>query len=686
MVLDRAWTQGWSAPEYQRFDWNVAIFAAGIAIYFYLPFEPSLYVLAVICSVLCLLAWFLERKLFRFYHLSVIVLLIFLGSGRAALHTAFETVPKVPSYERSYTVTGWIEAVEKSGNGYRWRISVSEMSGLKRDELPLKVRVKVKPSGFEVGDGIQVRAIISQPPGPVVPGGYDPARRAFFDKLGGYGFAIGKPKHADVITTHPVEKLQRRLATFRYGLADRIRNKAPAQTAGLQAALLTGVRAFIPQEQTDALRVAGLAHVLAISGLHMGLLAGGSYFLSTLLLACIAPLSRRYDVRKPAAIIGALAATGYLILSGGSVATQRAYIMAIIVFLAVLMDRRPFSMRSVTVAALITLMLHPESLISVGFQMSFAAVAALVVVYSEWNERRVYSYRPGLIQKIKVNIATLTVTSFVAGTATSGFAVLHFNRIASYSLLGNILAMPLFTFVVMPAALTALIALPFGLEELPLAVMGWGLSGLLQVSNWVAGLSGAMAYVPAAQGWVIGVFGLAFLFATLGTGLRRYSGFALATICFFVWSRAPKPDLRVSDTGQVAFWHSDHDTLFVGRKRADRYGREQFMQRAGRPNSDIKTYQDTQALCDHLACRFEVKGSKVSVVSHPSEVGIECEASDIVILTVRRAGPVARRKCSAILLDERSFKTLGAHDVYITQEGIELRPANKKGRQRRPWS
>ncbi len=686
MALEATFAQGWSAPEYQRFDWAVAIFAAGIAIYFYLPFEPSLNILTALCALFFVLSWFCEQRGLKLYKILLPALLVLLGIGRSALHTAFEDAPKVPSYERSYNVTGWIEAVEKSGTGYRWRIRVSEMPGISSENLPLRVRVRVKPSGFAVGEAIKLRAIISRPPGPVVPGGYDPARRAYFDKLGGYGFAIGTPEAATIITTDPIEKFQRRLVTFRYGLADRIRNKAPPQTAGLQAALLTGVRAFIPQDQTEALRVAGLAHVLAISGLHMGLLAGGTYFLSTLLLACIAPLSRRYDVRKPAAIIGALAATAYLILSGGSVATQRAYIMAMIVFLAVLLDRKAFSMRSVTVAALITLMLHPESLISVGFQMSFAAVAALVVVYAEWNERRDYVYRSGILPKIKTNLATLTVTSFVAGTATSGFAVLHFNRIASYSLLGNMLAMPLFSFIVMPAALASLIALPFGLEEFPLAIMGWGLSSLLFVAEWVAGLSGAMAYVPAAPGWLIGVFGLAFLLSTLGTGLRRYSGFALTAICFLIWGQTPKPDLRISDTGQVAFWSAENDTLFVGRKRADRYGREQFMQRAGRPKSDVETYKDTLALCDRLACRFDVKGKKISVVSHPSEVAVECEVSDIVVLTVRRAGPVSRRNCGEILLDERSFKTLGAHDVYITDEGIDMRPANEKGRQRRPWS
>ena len=354
--------------------------------------------------------------------------------GRGSWHTQAAATPKLADYERVYEVTGWVEAVERSRNGYRWRLRVDNIKGLAPDETPKRVRVRAKTDGFAAGDAVSVLTVMTPPPGPVVPQGYDPARRAYFEQMGGYGFAIRAPDSAIIDDMSLEEKTKRAIVRFRYNLADHIREKAPQETAGLQAALLTGVRAYIPPEQTENLRVAGLAHVLAISGMHMGLLAGGSFWLAALILATISPLSRRYDVRKPAAIIGALAATGYLILSGASVATQRAYIMAIIVFLAVILDRRAFSMRSVMVAALVTLMFHPEALISVGFQMSFAAVAALVVVYREWQDRRGYVPRLGLWARIKGNFTTLTVTSFVAGTATSGFAVLHFNRIARYSL------------------------------------------------------------------------------------------------------------------------------------------------------------------------------------------------------------------------------------------------------------
>jgi len=677
--------QGWSTPHYQDFDWAVAAFALGVAIYFALPFEPNILILTVGLAVMSLILLAINRFAFRLYPIVFIVFLIVLGAGRASWHTEAAATPKLADYERIYEVTGWVEAVERSRNGYRWRLRVDNIRGLVADEIPKRVRVRAKTDGFAAGDAVSVLTVMTPPPGPVVPQGYDPARRAYFEQLGGYGFAIRAPDSAVIEDMSFEENIKRAIVRFRYSLADHIREKAPQETAGLQAALLTGVRTYIPPEQTENLRVAGLAHVLAISGMHMGLLAGGSFWLATLLLATVSPLSRRYDVRKPAAVIGALAATGYLILSGASVATQRAYIMAIIVFLAVILDRRAFSMRSVMVAALVTLMFHPEALISVGFQMSFAAVAALVVAYREWQDKRGYVPRLGLWQKIKSNFATLTVTSFVAGTATSGFAVLHFNRIARYSLIGNILAMPLFTFLVMPAALATLIALPFGLEHWPLIVMGKGLSGMLIIAEWVASWPGAMWYVQAAPPLVIGVFGFGFLLITLGEKQRRYLGFGLAIICFVLWSQTPRPDMRISDTGQVAFWDASGTVLYVGRKGSDRYGRSQFMQMGGEPDGEIKRYQDELAECDALACRFTVKGRQLSVVNHPSEIEEECRQSDIVVLTQRAAGPVAKRQCKARLFDAKVFAREGAQDVYFKGGETVFVPANSEARRRRAW-
>jgi len=238
----------------------------------------------------------------------------------------------------------------------------------------------------------------------------------------------------------------------------------------------------------------------------------------------------------------------------------------------------------------------------------------------------------------------------------------------------------------MPAALITLITLPFGLEKYPLALMGWSLTGMLKIAEWVAAWPGAMWHVSAAPPWVIGVFGFGFLLAALGQGKRRCLGFGLAVICFVFWSQTPRPDMRISDSGQIAFWDESGEVLYVGRKRSDRFGRSQFMQRGGQPDSDVEAYKDKLADCDGLACRFKVKSKQVSVVNHPSEVAEECVQSDIVVLTKRTAGPVARRQCKAKLFDARVFRREGAQDVYLSGEQMRFVPANSEARRARPWS
>lgn len=667
-----------SSPE-SKFEWGVAAFAVGIGLYFALPFEPNAALIVIGLAISGVLSWALRAKAY-IAPLAFTVFLISLGLGRAVWHTQAAAEPILPQTRSAYTVTGWIEAVEKSSRGFRWRIRVHDMETYRDVPMPYRVRVKAKTEGFKAGDGVSLRILMTGPPGPVVPGGYDPARRAYYQKIGGYGFGISDPIAAEVAGGG----MARKVARFRYALADRIVEKAPANTAGLQAALLTGVRAYIPESQTNALRAAGLAHVLAISGLHMGLLAGGAYALATFLLAHINILARRYDVRKFAAGIGIMAATAYLILSGGGVSTQRAYIMAVIVFMAVILDRRAFSIRSVALAAGITLVLHPESLISAGFQMSFAAVTALVVVYRQWDNLSAGKYGQGIVRRSLSGITTLSVTSFVAGAATGGFAILHFNRFAKYGLAGNLIAMPVFTFVVMPAALGALIVMPFGLEALPLWVMGQGLNVVLSVAEWVASWKGAVMHFSAAPYWVIGLYSLAFLWLCLGDLRLRLGAAVLTAVCIAAWVAAPRPDMRISDTGQVAFWTGD--VLYVQSARADRYGREQFSQRAGRVDSEIVEYKDSLAKCDARACRASVKGKQVAIVNLPSEVPEECAKSDMVILINRRAGPVARRGCQAVLIDEGLLNTQGAQDVYLSGKTIRMTPTLTQARKRRPWA
>lgn len=511
--------------SFLTFDWAVISFAIGVAIYFLLPFEPNTaHLLAPI--VFIFLIWggvsFLKNRGFipavseRVPLICLLTICLLLGGFRAAQHTKSQATPFLPEARSAYNLTGWVEGIETSGRGFRWRLRISEIENRFGDAvspLPKRVRVRANIGDIKIGQGVKLRALMTAPPGPVMPGGYDPARRAYFQGIGGYGFAISDPEIVALGPRDFNERLARSVAKFRYSLADRVLTKAPERTAGLQTALLTGVRSYIPEAQTTALRDTGLAHVLAISGLHMGLLSGGGYFLLTFILALISPLSRRYDVRKFAAVFGMALATIYLVLSGAGVSTQRAYVMAMIVFLAVIMDRRVFSMRSVSVAALITLVLHPESLISAGFQMSFSAAAALVAFYRFWQNFKLppnpQDYQAGFIRKtiykIKRNLGAVTTTSFVAGGATGGFAMLHFNRIANYGMIGNVIAMPVFSALVMPSALMVFLLMPFGWEGPALKLMGLSLDFIIYTANWVADLKGSVSHIKSAPGFVIGL-------------------------------------------------------------------------------------------------------------------------------------------------------------------------------------
>lgn len=677
------------------FETGVIAFALGIAVYFNLSFEPSAKGIGLAVVILAIGWWGLSRLIDKFPAQRSLAILRFIvlgcvlvgaGLGRAAWHTETLKTPFLPDYRMAYTLTGWVEAVEVSGSGYRWKLRVVDIEGRYQGPVPKRVRVKADVKNIPVGATVSVRALMAAPPGPVVPRGYDPARRAYFHGVGGYGFAISKPEILPDAAVSGTESLARHIARFRFGLADRIMAVAPERTAGLQAALLTGIRTYVPPEQTEALRIAGLAHMLAISGLHMGLLAGGGYAVMAFIFATIAPLSRRYDVRKFAALIGLLFATAYLILSGGTVSTQRAYIMAVIVFLALILDRRAFSMRSVALAALITLLLHPEGLMSAGFQMSFSAATALVVFYDYWRRIGFGRYTAGVIPAMRRSLIGITLTSVVAGGATAGFGMLHFNRVARYDLLGNVLAMPIFTFVVMPAALISLVLMPLGLESLPLAVMGWGIGVILDISHWVAGLDGALIHIASAPPLAFALFSAGFVGLCLGTNRLKGISIISFVVCLILWLSTPRPDMRVSEDGQIAFWSETRDLLYVGKTRSDRYGREQFIRRAGKAGTALTPYADSYALCDAQACRMEVRGAIISIASVPEVVPEECLQSDVVILTSRQAGPVARRNCAAELLDERIFRQNGAANIYITEGSVGIEPAKTAKRKSRPWS
>jgi len=292
-----------------------------------------------------------------------------------------------------------------------------------------------------------MRAVVTPPPAPAAPGAFDFQRYAFFKRIGGVGFALGP---AEIIGRTEAPGLAVRIDHLRQRLATRIRSQLGGTTGAVAAALMTGDRGAIPETVMTSIRDAGLAHLLAISGLHIGLVAGVVFVSIRAGLALLPAVALRFPIKKWLAAVALLAAFAFALIAGATVPTQRAFLMIGLVLLAVLLDRRALTMRPVAWAAVVILTLQPESLLSAGFQMSFAAVTALVAAYEALREApflRPASTLGGRAARYLVGVALSTL---IAGAATAPFAVFHFNRFADYGLAANMLAVPITALWIMP--------------------------------------------------------------------------------------------------------------------------------------------------------------------------------------------------------------------------------------------
>ena len=639
--------------------------ALGILLYFALPHEPSAPILA---SVALGLAWFGRHAL-----LGRAAALVVAGLALPALHAALlgdlpRTLPDGPR-----RVAGILESVEgREGDGGRIVLRVSEgVLGAERLQLTMRERPSLLP-----GTPVTVVAALSYAPGPVSPGQYDHARRLYFEGIDTIGVVIAGPYQEAEGPVGPLDRARRAIAGVRLGIAGRIDAVLEGQTAALATALLTGSRDGLSTETLDAMRGSGLAHVLAISGMHMGLFCTSLFLALRAVFALVGAGGLRLPAKKLAAMGALLGGTFYLLISGAQIATQRAYVMTAIVCLAVLLDRPALTLRNVATAALVVLALSPESLMGASFQMSFAATIALIAVYERWNARSRASET--LLAIPGQQVSALFITSLTAGLATAPYASFHFSRIATYGLLANLAAMPFVTALVMPAGLASLIAMPLGLETFPLVVMGWGLDGLLGVARTVASWPNAMRAVPspAPAALVLGSVGLYGL-AIAPVRTARLAGITCLAGALVLHFARTDPLVAVAENGKTfAVVGQDGSRDIVG-GRFSRFTEARWEERdAYRSPPDDATDEDR--FCDDERCVRKAAFGIIVAAWRPESLQEACLTADILLTPLD-----APRSCPApsITLSAPDF---GAGSLAITKDGeaFRVRPVTPRDR---PW-
>lgn len=531
---------------------------AGAGTYYVLPDEPSALSVAIGVVLFASLILLVMGRWEPPAWISVMLVVAMgaaAGFGVAKAHTSFRAPPVLTQTLGPVMLEGWLTDVEPGKNGNRLRVTVHAIAGLAPEQAPRHVRL-THSNRLDVEPGRFVRcwAVLRPPPQPEFPGDYPFNRQAYFEGLDAVGYVMGRCRGGVLgAQVRTASRLETETGAIRRSLARHVDENAGPRAGGFAAALTSGDRSFMSQEDMEALRNSGLAHLLAISGLHLGIVGTLVYFAVRRTLSAWEWLALRVPTQKPAAAAAILATGLYLVLSGASISTQRAFIMAAIVFLAILLDRSPLSLRTFALAMIAVLLLQPASVMTPGFQMSFAATGALIATYEAWSRRsaaRGDTRRRGMLFALK----SLVVTSVVGAAATAPFALYHFDRVAPLGLLANLLAMPIFSFISAPAAGLALVTWPVGLSDLCLAVFGWSLERVLAIAHWAsrAGEGGLELGSPMpASVLVLLILGLTG--ACLGTSIRQRASLASIAMVASVpaWLLSPQVVVHWSSSGDV---------------------------------------------------------------------------------------------------------------------------------------
>ena len=632
------------------FGWVPVCLAIGIGIYFALGFEPSPMLLGLSGAggaALVLLARFVPGV----GPVLVGCGLIAVGVALAGMRAHMVSEP-VLSFRYYGPVEGRIVGIDRSSSdALRLTLDRVVLSDMPPGRTPTRVRVALHGAlaGSEPMPGMTVMttAHLAPPGGPVEPGGFDFQRHAWFQRLGAIGYT-----RIPVLALEPPDGSRPTFAA-RMALSRHVQARLPGEAGAFAAAIMTGDRAGMSQETLKALRVSNLAHLLAISGLHMGLLAGFLFAASRLLLAAIPWVALRCPVKKAAALIALTGAAGYLALSGGNVATERAFVMVAVMLSAILFDRRALSLRSVALAAVIVLVLRPEALLGPGFQMSFAATTALVAVF-EWISRRPRPLGPGWAQPV----VTVVISSLVAGLATAPFAAAHFNQIAHYGLAANLLSVPLMGVLVMPAAVLSAILMPFGLEGIGLWAMGLGLDWILGVARFFSGLEGARGTVPRPAVMVLPVLALGALFVVLWQGRSRMLGVVPLVLALVLWEQGERPDVLISEDGKLVGVMTDAGRA-LSRERGTGFVARNWLENDG----DAAEQAEAATRWDKIVPGALPGGFEVIPVSGKRAVRAfdNCPATALVVMSA--APEVEGLPCR--ILSPKELRETGAVALYL---------------------
>ncbi|MEM9146158.1 MAG: ComEC/Rec2 family competence protein [Pseudomonadota bacterium] len=686
MRLQRVAATLYTAESGRAMLWVPVGMGMGIALYFSLAAEPPVWTATCVLAPLFLAMTGLARRLgWVGYALTLGALAIATGFALALAHAHAAKAPMLPEMIET-GVEGRVVSVGRSASGApRLLLDQVRLFGVERSETPARIRISLveqRPdeTGILPGQRVRLQARIFPPGGAVEPGAFDFHRSAYFDRIGAVGYAVGptlRLRAAERVSW--VDRASLTLALLRKRIADGLRAQLPGPEGAFAAAIIVGDRSGIEETEEEHLRAANLSHLLAISGLHMGILCGLIFGLVRGGLALIPAIALRYPTKKLAAAAALAMGAAYLALSGATVPTQRAFAMVVVALVAVLLDRPAITLRALALAAVIVLIWRPVSLFDAGFQMSFAATVALV---STFEAVRLDS--PGKAshpaRRVLLYLAGIAATSLVAGLATGPFAAYHFNRVALWGLPANLLALPIMGLWIAPLAVLSGVLSLFGLAAWAVVPMGEGIGAVLEVAERIAALPGAVQPMQAWPPAALALIALGGLWLSLWRSPIRFAG--AVPVAFGLWISAdppPRPNLLIAPGARLVGVLGE-DGRAVDHRRAQGFAAQTWLRRDG-DAADQETAASRAALSHGRGwARADLaEGWRLEVVQgrKPDRAALAELCIPKTILIARHGPPLAGACC---YLGEAHLRDLGAAALRIAEGRVEIEGARSGGK------
>lgn len=657
------------AAERERWIlWAPVGMGLGAVGYFLLPAEPPSWIGTLAAALLMLAATVLRR---RDGALLVCLALMTpaLGFASAQWRTALVYAPMLVKEVGPVPVIGRVVSIDKLEKGGRVVLTDLSIPRIDPAAAPARIRLRLR-NVLELplpGERVRIMAVVSPPPGPAIPGAFDFGRSAFFAGIGGVGYAVGKVERVEDRPVGFWTGVMAAAERLRVSMGTRIGETVGGAEGGVIGAFLTGQQTAIPDHVMDDFRASGLAHLLSISGIHVSLVAALVFFPVRALLALIEPVALRWPIKKIAAVAAVAGAFAYMLLVGSPVPTERSVLMTSLAMLAILLDRNPLSMRLIAFAAAIVILKEPDSVMGASFQMSFGAVVALISAYEvisgPWAKVR---RNIGWFGRIWLHLAGIAVTSVIATLATMPFSLYHFQQIQYYGVIANMIAVPVTSVWVMPAGMISYLAFPFGLEEWPLTVMGWGVTVILETARIVAALPGSTKLVPAMPPWGLALMVSGGLWLMLWRGRWRLWGLPVVALGVMSLAFTLRPDVLIDDQGKLMAVREASGGLSLSTRTSSKFDAEVWLRRDGLTESTAWPREgksaDGMLSCDPQGCLYRSGGHTVVLAKSRDALAEDCRLADIVITS----DPAPKGCRAPIVIDRWRLLRGGAHALYLS--------------------